>query len=426
MTLYLKNANYLDAKTLVIRSSNLAVEEGPTGGLTFPETLPAEEELNPGDRLIGCHGALVTRTFACGHHHIYSTLARGMPAPPKTPTNFVEVLEYVWWRFDKRLDREMIEASALAAAIHMAKRGVTFCIDHHASPFAIAGSLSTIAEAFERVGIGHLLCYELSNRDGEGPVEAGLTETDAYLSSGRKGHVGLHASFTVDDVLLKRAVALAEKHGTGVHVHVAEDRADQDHCLKTYGKRVVKRLADAGALALPHTILAHCIHLDDKERRLIRESEVWVVQNTESNLNNNVGVGDYRKLGNNIMFGTDGMHSDILRSAKAAFLVGQGTEGIGFDEIYRRFRNVHRLIAAMDAPGDGPNNLVVFDYDTPTDVTSENTLGHFVYGLDSNHVRHVIAQGRLVVEDRKVLTVDEDEILAYAREQGERLWDKLR
>ncbi len=421
MTLYLKDATYLDAETLEIRRTNIAVEEGPGGGLSLLETLSGEA----GGRLVDCGGALVTRAFACGHHHIYSTLARGMPAPPKIPTNFVEVLEYVWWRLDKRLDREMIEASALAAALHMAKRGVTFCIDHHASPFAIEGCLTTIAEAFERVGIGYLLCYELSDRDGEGPAEAGLVETDAYLASGRKGHVGLHASFTVGDDLLRRAVALAEKHGTGIHVHVAEDTADQDHCLATYGKRVVNRFVDAGVLALPHTILAHCIHLDAEERRLVRESGVWAVQNTESNLNNNVGLGDYRDLGENVMFGTDGMHSDMLRSAKAAFLAGQGTEGLSFEETYRRFRNVHRLTAAMEAPGDGPNNLVVFDYDTPTEVTAENFLGHFVYGLDSAHVRHVIAQGKLIVEDWKVTTVDEGEILAYAREQGKRLWERL-
>jgi len=426
MTLYLKDAAYLDAKTLGIRQTNIAVEKGPEGGLSFPETLPVGDKLKTGDRLIDCHGALVTHAFACGHHHIYSSLARGMPAPQKIPTNFVEVLEYIWWRLDKRLDREMIKASALAAALHMAKRGVTFCIDHHASPFAIEGCLTTIAEAFEKVGISHLLCYELSNRDGEGPADEGLAETDAYLASGHKGHVGLHASFTVDDNLLKRAVALAEKHDTGLHVHVAEDRADQDHCVATYGKRVVRRFADAGMLDRPHTILAHCIHLDEEERRLIRESGAWVVQNTESNLNNNVGLGDYRELGANVMFGTDGMHSDMLRSAKAAFLVGQGTEGLSFDETYRRFRNVHRLIAAMDAPGDGPNNLVIFDYDTPTDVTSENFLGHFVYGLDSTHIRHVIAQGRLIVEDRKVTTVDENEILAYAREQARRLWERLK
>ncbi len=426
MTLYLKDATYLDAETLEVRRTNLAVEEGPFGGISFPKTVPAAAEQGNGDWALDCRGRVVTRAFACGHHHIYSTLARGMPAPPKVPTNFGEVLEYVWWRLDKRLDREMIEASALVAALHMAKHGVTFCIDHHASPFAIEGCLTTIAEAFEKVGIGYLLCYELSDRDGAEVAETGLAETDAYLASGRKGHVGLHASFTVGDALLKRAVALSEKHGTGIHVHVAEDRADQDHCLTTYGKRVVRRFADVGMLARPHTILAHCIHLDVEERRLIRESGTWVVQNTESNLNNAVGVGDYRELGENVMFGTDGMHSDMLRSAKAAFLVGQGTEGLSFEAAYRRFRNVHRLTAAMGAPGDGLNNLVVLDYDSPTDLASDNALGHFIYGIEAAHVRDVIAQGRLIVEDRKVTTVDENEILATAREQARRLWEKLK
>ncbi len=425
MTLYLKNATYLDAETLAVRSTHLAVEEGPFGNLSLLDAIPPEPERAPDDRVLDCQGRLVTRAFACGHHHIYSTLARGMPAPPKVPTNFVEVLEYIWWRLDKRLDREMIEASALAAALNMVRHGVSFCIDHHASPFAIEGCLTAIAEAFERVGIGYLLCYELSDRDGEGPAEAGLAETDAYLASGRKGHVGLHASFTVGEPLLTRAVALAERHGTGVHVHVAEDQADQDHCVATYGKRVVQRFADAGVLARPHTILAHCIHLDAEERRLVRESGAWVVQNTESNLNNAVGVGDYRELGERVMLGTDGMHSDMLRSAKASFLVGQAVEGLSLEETYRRFRNVHRLIEAMEAPGDGSNNLVVLEYDTPTELTAENALGHFVYGIEAAHVRDVIAQGRLIVENRRVTTVDEDEILAFARQQARRLWDKL-
>jgi len=55
-----------------------------------------------------------------------------------------------------------------------------------------------------------------------------------------------------------------------------------------------------------------------------------------------VGLTSYASITGNTMLGTDGMHSDMLRSAKAAFLVGQSTEGIGFDEIYRRFHNVHQ------------------------------------------------------------------------------------
>ena len=425
MTLYLNDANYLDSETLELRKINLAIESGPTGSLAFRDSTPLDSELSVQDRVVDCRGRLVTKSFACGHHHIYSTLARGMPAPPRIPTNFLEVLKTIWWRVDKRLDRDMIEASALAAALHMAKHGVTFCVDHHSSPYATEGSLETIARAFEKIGLGHLLCTEISCRDGQDCMEAGLAETDAYLSSDRKGHVGLHASFTVDDDLLEKSVELAHKHSTGLHVHVAEAPYDQEHCLKTYGKRVIQRLHEFGALESPHTILGHCVYLDDNEKKRLRESPVWIVQNVESNLNNNVGTTGYTGLTGNVMLGTDGMHSDMLRSAKAAYFVGQNTEGVSPDQMYARFRNVHRFIKTMGAGGDGDNNLVILDYDTPTEITSGNFTGHFIYGLESNHVLSVIAQGKVIVEERKITSVDEAEILAYAREQGLRLWKKL-
>ena len=423
MALYLKDATFVDWQSLEVKTANLAVEEGDQGGISFVSEPPSR--LEPGDRLIDCSGKVVTRSFGCGHHHIYSTLARGMPAPAKTPTNFVEVLEYVWWHIDKRLDLEMIRASALAAAIHCAKNGVTFVIDHHASPFAVEGSLFTIAEAFDRVGLSHMLCYEISDRDGQGPREAGLAETEAYLSAGNQGHVGLHASFTVGDGLLGAVVDLARRHGTGVHVHVAEDGADQAHCLDKYGCRVVERFQRAGALDLEGSILAHCLHLEDQERELIRGSRAWAVQNTESNQNNNVGLSGYSWLPGRVFLGTDGMHSDMLRSAKAAFLAGQATEGLGFDGVYERFRAVHAYLAQAGARGDGENNLVLLDYDSPTELHSGNFLGHFVFGIDPRHVETVISKGRVIVDNRRVTGVDEEEVLAFSREMGKKLWDKM-
>jgi cytosine/adenosine deaminase-related metal-dependent hydrolase len=377
MTLYLKDATYIDWKTLAFQSGHLAVTSGDDGGMRFQDKLPTEGELGADDRILDCGQRLVTKSFGCGHHHIYSALARGMPAPSKIPHNFSEILEYIWWHLDKSLDTEMIEASALVSALYCAQNGVTFVIDHHASPFAIENSLETIAQAFERVGISHLLCYEISDRDGEGPKEKGLQETDTFLSSGRQGHVGLHASFTVGDDLLKRAVDLGRKHNTGIHVHVAEDPVDQALCLKKYNKRVVERYAEAGVLDLSKSILSHCIHLDEKEKGLIRQSDVHVVQNTESNLNNNVGVTNYRDFGENIILGTDGMHSDMLRSSKAAFLASQATEGLDMAGIYNRFRKVHDYIRDNAFNGDGDNNLVILDYDSPTDINSNNFLGHF-------------------------------------------------
>ena len=425
MTLYLKDATYIDWKTLAFQTAHLAVSPGDDGGIRFLDALPKADDLGTEAKILDCRRRLVTKSFGCGHHHIYSALARGMPAPVKIPHNFSEILQYVWWHLDKSLDMDMIEASALVSALYCAKNGVTFVIDHHASPFAIEDSLETIAGAFDRVGISHLLCYEISDRDGDGPKEKGLQETDTFLSSGRQGHVGLHASFTVGDDLLNRAVDLARKHNTGLHVHVAEDTVDQESCLKQYNKRVVERYAEAGALELSKSIFSHCIHLDENEKRLLRESDVAIVQNTESNLNNNVGITNYRELGDNIILGTDGMHSDMLRSAKAAFLTGQASEGLGMDTVYGRFRRLHDYIRDNGFKGDTNNNLVILDYDSPTDINASNFLGHFVYGIEARHVDSVISSGKLIVENKKLLTVAEDEILAFSREMSRKLWEKM-
>ena len=168
------------------------------------------------------------------------------------------------------------------------------------------------------------------------------------------------------------------------------------------------------------------IHLDESEINQIRDSESWVVQNTESNLNNNVGVTDYKVLGRNIMLGTDGMHSDMLRSAKAVFLTGQPAENIDMSTVYKRFRNVHRYIQENKFEGDEDNNLVILDYDSPTELNEENYLGHFIYGLEARHVESVISSGRLVYHDRKLMTMDEEDILSFSREMANKLWDKMR
>ncbi len=421
MSILLKNATYIHPETLEFTKTDILVEEGPDGGILFP----IQNQLSQSEVILDCTGKYITQSFVCGHHHVYSALARGMGAPKKNPENFNEILEYVWWSLDKCLDAEMIEASALYTAMASLKNGVTFVIDHHASPFAIGGSLDIIASAFEKVGASHLLCYEISDRDGTQKAQEGLMETAEYLEE-NQGLVGLHASFTVSDDTLQKAVRVAKHFDTGIHIHVAEAQSDQDHCVEKYGMRVIERLQKAGALSSSKTILGHCLHLSKTEKKIIAASPAWVVQNTESNLNNKVGFFNAAGLGNNIMMGTDGMHSDMLRSAKAAFFVGQNFDTIGYDSVYQRFRNADKYLNNNGFKGHGPNNLVVLDYDSPTPFNQGNFLGHFVFGFESRHVQHVISQGKLVVENRVITTVDEEKILASAKIQAERLWAKMR
>lgn len=422
--LYLRNAILLDPDSFAPQQGDFAVEEGPGGGVKPVQAVPALSERGKADQVIDCKGRFVMRALACGHHHIYSCLSRGMPPAPKAPQNFTEVLELIWWRLDKCLDKDMTAASALACGLYLAKNGVAFCIDHHAAPNAVEGSLSVIADAFDRIGIGHLLCYETSDRDGMDVAEKGLAEHQRFFQAGGKGHVGLHASFTVSDKTLASAVELARKHDTGIHIHVAEAKSDQEHCLAAYGKTVVQRLKDFGALDLPKTILGHCVHVSEEDKAILADSPCWIVQNTESNLNNNVGLAGYG-YSKNVMLGTDGMHSDMIRSAQAAYFVGVGKEGLSPGGAYARLRNVHRHAAQFGPCGDALNNLVILDYDSPTPLTKDNALGHFFYGLGAGHVHTVISQGKIIVEDGRLCSCDEEDVLAFAREQALRLWKKL-
>ncbi len=420
MTLVLKNTTFINYETLEFSTGDIYVDEN---GMKL---LHGENSDYSSAETLDCTGMYVTKSFVVGHHHAYSALARGMPAPPKNPTNFYEILKYIWWRLDKALDKETVEASALATAIACAKAGSTFVIDHHASPNYIEGSLEILARAFDKVGINHLFCYEISDRDGKEKSEKGLAETERYLQK-RQGLVGLHASYTVDDDTMKKAVDLMNKYNSGIHIHVAEAPDDQQKSLELYGRAwLVDRLYDFGVLNSPKTILAHCLHLDEYERKAIAQSPAWVVQNTESNLNNDVGFFSSEGLGDKIMLGTDGMHSDMLRSAQAAYFAGKHYDNIDFAETYRRFVNANRYLSDNGFEGNGNNNLVVLDYDSPTEMNRENFLSHFIFGLNATHVKHVISNGKLIVKDRIIQTVDEAEALSFTKEQANRLWDKLK
>ena len=423
MALILKDSTYVNWETLEFSKVHIKVEEGLNGKLTFFNDFD-KILLSEADEVIDCKGKIVTKSFAVGHHHAYSALARGMPPPQKQPKNFQEILRYIWWNLDKALDKESIEASALATAIACAHAGSTFVIDHHASPNFIEGSLEIIAKAFGKVGISHLLCYEISDRDGLDKAEFGLRETENYLKK-HHGLVGLHASFTVGKNTLTRAVNLMQTYNSGIHIHVAEDLSDQEHCLNTYGSRVLERLHDAGALESSKTILAHCLHINNRERELIKTSPAYVVQNTESNLNNRVGYFNSDQLGERILLGTDGMHSDMIRSAQASYFVGNSMETIDFQGAYRRFRTVHHYLETNNFNGDGENNLVVLDYDPPSQINQANFLSHFLFGFSSNDVHHVISGGRLILRDKNITGLDEKEVLAFCRQQASRLWEKM-
>jgi len=387
-----------------------------------------------GEEVVELQGALVLPGLVNAHTHLYSALARGMPSPAEPPRNFVEILERVWWRLDRALDEDSVYVSGLVGAIEAARSGTTLLFDHHASPSFVRGSLATLRRAVEKVGLRSVLCYETTDRNGLDGRDAGIAENRAFLESGPTeltlGMMGGHASFTLLDESLDRLSAAIQEANSSLHVHVAEDRVDIEHCRVRHECGLVERLRRHKLLA-DRTLLVHGVHLSEPELHDAQAGGAWLVHCPRSNLNN--AVGHARTVAfRRAALGTDGLDEDMLAEARAAFLrMRDAGRADALAAALEMLVGGHRLastffglaLGALD-PG-APADLVVLDYRPPTPLTAENLAGHMLFGLDRSHVRSTMVAGRFVLRDRRITTVDEAQVLTRARAVAAALWERM-
>jgi putative selenium metabolism protein SsnA len=380
-------------------------------------------------------GCLVIPGNVCAHTHVYSALARGMPYALEPPHDFVEILQRVWWRLDRALDEGSVRASALVGAMEALLAGTTTLVDHHASPNAIDGSLDVVADAFQSLGLRSVVCYEVSDRDGPERARAGVEENRRFLTGKHgplvRGLVGAHASFTLSDETLASCVEVSRATGAGIHVHAAEDAADERDSQVRFGKSVAKRLRDAGALTA-NALLAHCVHLDANECTLVREAGTTVAHNARSNMNNGVGRTPLSALGA-VAVGTDGIGADMFEESRIGFFrLREDTLEAPYDWPLARLAEGARLAGRIfGEPALGtieagaPADVVVLDYEAPAPLDGANLVGHWVFGLGSRAVRDVIVSGVPVVRDRRLTNVDQQELSRKAAVDAKRLWERL-
>jgi putative selenium metabolism protein SsnA len=409
-----------ESKTVILRGDRIAAVGGEV-----PEEMPR----------VDVTGCVVMPALVVGHTHLYSALACGMPPPKVAPTRFVEILERVWWRLDRALDLDLVHVSALVGAAHAARCGVSFVIDHHASPSAVDGSLDRIAQALDEVGVAGALCYETTDRGGASEKSAGLRENERFLArvrAGETGHVGLvgaHAPFTLEDETLDALRDLSMRKDAGVHVHVAEDTTDGLDASKR-GVALHARLERMGVFR-SGSVVAHGVHLGAESIAAIQSAGAWIATNPRSNMNNAVGLSPAR--GERIALGTDGIGADMFAEAQAHFFRhADASDGIASATV-ERLVGAQRLASLLRgegervprvAPGERAD-LAVLDYDPWTPLTQENLAGHLLFAWSSSRVRDTIVGGRFVLKDRQLVRVDERALAARARSAASRLWAKM-
>jgi len=336
-----------------------------------------------------------TPGLVCSHHHLYSSLARGMPPPPHTPIDFEDILEMIWWRLDQVLDLDILYWSAKLGALEALRQGTTAIIDHHESPAATDGSLSVIAEACAEVGVRVNCSYGVTNRHGSEGAKRGLLENERFLKSGGNGMVGVHAAFTCSDETLESAAQLASDFQVGVHIHVAEGKVDAEASDR------IRHLTDENWL------IVHGVYLEEDHGL-----QGTIVHNPRSNMNNSVGYARPSRFQNRVVLGTDGIGADMLEEFRIAYARHREDEVTATPDISWNW-----LAAGWDLFPEAIDDKVTWDYD-------QLDAWHLAYTSGVRPLEVEIGD-EVVWKDGFSTRVDENEVRAKSAEAAKKLHERL-
>ena len=426
----------------IVPGQAIYIEDGKIAAVGSSQALSA---WYAGAHVLDAGGQYVMPGAVCAHTHFYGAFARGMGIPGPAPKDFPEILERLWWPLDKSLGPEAVRLSAEVMLVDAIRNGTTTLIDHHASPNAISGSLDLIADAVDRSGLRAVLCYEVTDRDGEAKAKAGIAENvraiDKYGRPQKGGRIaatfGLHAGLTLSEGTLD-ACRAAVPEGTGFHIHVAEHESDEYDSLGRTGERVVDRLARHGLLG-PETIVAHGVHLDAAEIGRLAETGTWLSHQPRSNMNNGVGAAQVESMlraGIRVCLGTDGFPHSMWEEARFAYMLQKQAfrdpRRMPGDQVFQMLTRNNAALAGRFFPGaalgvieEGAHaDLVFVDYHPHTPLTPGNLPWQIIFGFHERMVTTTIAGGQVLMHNRELTTLDEKKIAAEARTQAPKVWTR--
>jgi len=400
---------------------------------------------------IDAKGRLVMPGFINTHMHYYSTFARGINFNSKPALTFGDVLEGLWWKLDKMLTLDDVYYSAVGPMIDAVRMGVTSVIDHHASPYAVQGSLFKIAQAAQQIGIRSNLCYEISDRDGADIAHQGIQENIDFIKHCQQrqqqqdnpqkdmlgGLVGMHAQMTISQKTLDAVVQAAEDAGAGYHIHAAEGPEDVQDCTSTYHQRVIERL-HANRILNQRSLIIHCVHINNHEIELLAQSGVAVINAPESNMSNAVGCSPVLKLleaGALVGMGTDGYCVDMTQSLRAVHAIQKHQAqipSVAWAEPHTMLfqnnatifnRHIQGQVGILK-PG-AYADIIIVDYQAPTPITADTVASHLLFGVNGRQVDTTVINGRVIMRQRELQGIDEDQLMAKSREQAAKLWARI-
>src|SRR5882724_8429070 len=378
---------------------------------------------------IDAKGKLVLPGFINGHTHVPMTLFRGLH-DDVTLNDWL--YKYIFPAEAKNVNEEFVRWGTRLAAAEQIRGGVTTFADMYYFEDAVAEETKA---AGMRGVLGETL-IDFPAPDNKSGAEA-LAYTEKFLKKWQ-GDSLIHAAaaphsiYTCSQKTLQDAAALARKYHAPILIHTAEMKKEWEDSQKQNGMSPVQYLDKIGVLG-PEVVSAHCIFVDEADRKTLAQKQVGCVHNPSSNMMIASGVSpvaEMRAAGIPVGLGTDGpagsnndldLMEEIDLAAKLAKITKMDPLALNAKAVVEmatidgaRALHMEKEIGSVEAGKKA--DLIVISLDKPNAVPMYDIYAQIAYALKGSDVETVVIGGRIVLRDRKLLTVNEEEAMARARQ----------
>ncbi len=416
----------LDAQDRVLQDTAIAIKDGRIFALgEIPRDLAPDESIDAKN-----HVALPG--FFNAHTHAAMTLLRGSAEDLPLDRWFNEGI----WRTESALQEEDVYWGAALAACEMIRSGTVAFADHYFW-------MHQVARVVQESGMKALLAWCVFGSDFApemGPTTLELTEefvAEFQNSAGGriKTMLGPHSPYISTERALERSAALAHKLGVGCHIHVSESQGQVNNSFKQFGKSPVAYLNALGIFDNP-SIAAHAIYLSDDDIEILRAKNVSVAACPKTHLKlamRTTRIVDLMRAGVHVALGTDGAASnndlDMLEVARLAALLQKHDTG---DATVLPSTDALKLATQHGARAMGFGNsgvlqvgadadLILFNLDKPHLVPRHNLAANIVHSARGGDVNYVIVNGKVLLRQGELTTLDEEKIMREAERRGLRM-----
>jgi 5-methylthioadenosine/S-adenosylhomocysteine deaminase len=426
----------MDGERHIIENGQIAVRGDSIyvvgKGPLFPKGTQAKQTID-------AKGALVLPGFINGHTHVPMTLLRGLH-DDVTLDDWLR--KYIFPAEAKNVTEDFVRWGTRLAAAEQIRSGVTTFADMYYFEDAVA-------EETKAAGMRGVLGETFIDFPApDNKTNAAMLEYTEKFLKRWQGDPLIHAAaaphsiYTCSRKTLQDSAALARKYHSPILIHLAEMKKELDDSLKQNGLTPVQYVEKLGILG-PDVVAAHCIFVDEKDQKILAGRQVGCVHNPSSNMMLASGVApvvEERAAGIAVGLGTDGpagsnndldLMEEMDLAAKLQKITKMDPRALGAKSVVEmatiegaRALHMEKEIGSLEAGKKA--DIILISLEEPNAIPMYDIYAQLAYALKGSDVETVVIGGRIVMRDKKLLTLNEPEILAKGRQYGKKVEASLK